>query len=257
VGVSGATVKGRVVPATESDVITGAKGSIHLTLSPTSPAEQWPTDIITAAESGNPLYRAQVDPDGSFIFYGIPPGDYDYSAYLYRGNINSLASGALKITAPETNVADLKLHHTGVSPVGKSVPSQLGKTFDGKPIQTSDFANKYIVLVIWETQTGSFDEHRPSIEKFAQSLQPNPRVALLSLNTDTQFSSSDGIHIRPSKMPGPGWIQGYLSTADTSLSTDFDTSNSPAIAIISPEGKILTIGVKGAELGDRLRALMK
>src|SRR5207302_5266725 len=57
VGATGATVKGRVVPASDADAITGAKGSIHLTLSANSPADEWPTDIATAAESGNPLYR--------------------------------------------------------------------------------------------------------------------------------------------------------------------------------------------------------
>src|SRR5204863_20030 len=75
---------------------------------------------------------------------------------------------------------------------------------------------KYFVVVIWDSQTGDFNQHRPAVEKFAQTYASDSRVALVSINTDPQFSGSDGIRVRPSRMQGASWIQGYQSTADTS-----------------------------------------
>src|SRR6185437_2085556 len=162
------------------------------------PADQWPASIADATAAAAPHYSTGIRADGSFTMPSIPADNYEYCTLCYTKGSEFAASGVITVEAGDgaIDLGNIQYVRAGLKP-GDAAPPTLGRTFDDKPIRTTDYAGKYIVAVLW----GSFSSHNDpqfgDLDKLATTLASDKDVALLSVNIDDADLMMEGVHRKP------------------------------------------------------------
>lgn len=257
----GVTIIGRIVPATPADAMPSPRVQLLLTNSFDLPADQWPARLGDAMAISRPTFGATCTPDGSFSIPAVPPGTYAYWAVARSGELEAAVSGTLDATGqPDGSTLDLgTLRYTrqDIARIGHPMPPELGQTFDGRPICLTDHAGKVIVLAVWDSCSGQADPVLPYLNSLGDAYIDNPRVALLSINTDPVSCGMVGIPKRPATLDSPTWIRGYVSTADQAQVARLGAERWPAILVVGADGRLVARDVPPATLADAVANVLR
>jgi RNA polymerase sigma factor (sigma-70 family) len=219
------------------------------------PARNWPTDWSAEKRLPLPVYR--FEGSSRFKISGVQLGKFHYEALFGEKPLFFRASGILEIHADQVNATvDLgNLVCVPVPPikVGDEVPDVLGHTLDEAAISRRDFAGKYVLVVLWDTDPRFSKTPLPLLSDLSKQFAGNSRVALVALNLDA-IDSEDG-PVRPGAIAFPSWINGYVSPWDPSLIYKLVTRR-PSVFIIGPDGNLVARDVTPTEIAATLGRLM-
>ena len=111
--------------------------------------------------------------------------------------------------------------------------------FDGKPHKLSEFRGKYVLLDIWGFWCGPCRRELPYIREAYKRYQPR-NLEVVGLNTDRSFTI-DGMKksLTEHQMT---WTQAQYDSVKEFMSTGLRISSWPTTFLISPDGKILSMG---------------
>jgi RNA polymerase sigma factor (sigma-70 family) len=250
----GATVIGILTPVDGESIRTGG---FRLTPLLETPARNWPVDPSKEIKLPSPLY----DFEGAdhFKITGVLPGKYLYEAVFGEKPNYFRASGDLEVRTEDIDTTiDLgKLTCRPIRPIeiGQPAPDVLGHTLDETPIALRDFAGKFVVGVMWDSDPRESETPLPLLEDFGKEFAGNPHVALLGLSLDANDSANGIIVSRPGTLAYPGWMNGYVSQRDRALIFEL-VRDRPSIFIIGPDGKLLARDVPPKEMAATLKGLM-
>lgn len=257
----GAAVAGRAQPASkEDDFGSTARGWAVLAKRATRSAADAPDSLIDAGREAAPVYRAGVRADGSFTFAGIPSGEYEVSVTLSAGASGyATGSGCANIAEHATNVQldPIIYRRLGSATPGAPAPREWGKRFDESSISIDEFKDRWSVLVVWDSCSGTAEDALPALDALAKEYATDKRVALVSLNQDRVSCGMIGVPVKPTTLEHPAWQRGYISLADQSVVSALGARELPHIVIIDPHGNFAAVAVAPASLAATLAELMR
>jgi thiol-disulfide isomerase/thioredoxin len=193
--------------------------------------------------------------DGSFQCADVPAGAYQLRIQLQEspeqggGPLASLTTN-FTVTADAGAALALNLGTVAVPPPvnlkpGDTAPLFATKTVDGHSLKLADFKGRYVLLDFWATWCGPCVAEMPNLKAIYEKHAQDSRFAMISLSLDAQpaqpidFARKNGIR----------WTQGFLGDGDTSpVPGLYGVTGIPAIFLISPDGKIIDVGLRGPEI---------
>lgn len=119
--------------------------------------------------------------------------------------------------------------------------------FDGKKHKISDYRGKFVLLDIWGFWCGPCKKELPYIRE-ANRRFTSRNLVVLGLNTDEDFTI-DSMR-KALNDSGMNWTHGQFSSVVDFLRTGLRVHSFPTTFLISPEGKILSMGRAGRDEPD-------
>jgi len=123
--------------------------------------------------------------------------------------------------------------------LGREFPEFSFTDFDGKKHKISDYQGKYVLLDIWGFWCGPCRKELPYIRE-ANHRFTTRNLVVLGLNTDQDFTV-DSMK-KALNENGMNWTHGQFSSVADFLRTGLRVHSFPTTFLISPEGKILSMG---------------
>jgi thiol-disulfide isomerase/thioredoxin len=90
--------------------------------------------------------------------------------------------------------------------VGKPAPAIEGVDFDGKPLKSSDYKGKVVILVFWGTWCGPCMAQVPHERELVERLKGQP-FALLGVDCEQDKATARAVMARE-RMTWPNWFDG-------------------------------------------------
>jgi cytochrome c biogenesis protein CcmG, thiol:disulfide interchange protein DsbE len=135
--------------------------------------------------------------------------------------------------------------------VGDNVPKIQMVTFDGKPINTSDYAGKVVVLNFWASWCKPCEQEAASLQEAYQTLDPSGKVVFLGLAyVDTEPNSLSYL-----KKFGITYPNG--PDLRTTVSQMFRIRGVPETYIIDPNGKLAYAQIGPFESTDQIVSIIQ
>jgi len=135
--------------------------------------------------------------------------------------------------------------------VGDKVPNIQMVSFDGKPINTSDYAGKVVVLNFWASWCKPCEQEAAALETAYQSFKPSGDVVFIGLAyVDTEPNSL-------------GYLQKFGITYPngpdlrTSVSQMFRIRGVPETYIIDPNGKLAYAQIGPFDSSDQIVSIVQ
>ncbi|CAN5435188.1 hypothetical protein BH10ACI3_BH10ACI3_23890 [soil metagenome] len=123
--------------------------------------------------------------------------------------------------------------------MNKEFPDFNFTDFDGKKHKFSEFRGKYVLLDIWGFWCGPCRRELPYIREASRRFEARG-LAIVGLNTDEDYtidSMKKGL-----KEAGMTWTQAQFTSVVGFLKDGLRVNSYPTTFLISPEGKVLSIG---------------
>jgi thiol-disulfide isomerase/thioredoxin len=141
--------------------------------------------------------------------------------------------------------------------IGKEFPEFTFSDFDGKKRKFSEFRGKYVLLDIWGFWCPPCRKELPYIRE-AHKRFGSKNLEVIGLNTDADYTI-DSMK-KALKDNGMIWTQAKFESVVEFLSTGLRINSFPTTFLISPDGKIISMGraerkepdLRGADLLDSL-----
>ena len=136
--------------------------------------------------------------------------------------------------------------------VGDVVPDFTAATFSGGTIALSSLRGRYVVLDFWATWCGPSIANPPSLGQFHDTVQADPRVAIVGLNLDDDHTQAEQF-LDARKLP---WTQAYLGgrvAANDDILARYAVSFIPTYILIGPDGKLIHRGDQFEEIAKILK----
>jgi thiol-disulfide isomerase/thioredoxin len=111
--------------------------------------------------------------------------------------------------------------------------------FDGKKRKFSEFRGKYVLLDIWGFWCGPCRQELPYIREAHRRFQGR-NLAVIGLNTDPDFTV-DSMK-KSMNDNGMNWTNAQFTSITDFLRVNLRVTSFPTTFLISPEGKVLSIG---------------
>jgi RNA polymerase sigma factor (sigma-70 family) len=250
---SGATIIGNLAYGDATEVRTGG---IRLTPLIETPARDWPVDA--SSENTLPLPNYDFQGGAHFQITGVVPGKYLYEAVVGTNVSFQRFTGELEVHTEDIgktiDLGTLVCRSVAATQIGQRAPDVLGRTLDETPIALADFAGKFVVGVMWDSDPRASAEPAQLLESLSNQFVDNPKVALLGINLDA-IDAVSGLVTRPAVLSYRGWTNGYLCRRDMDLVLQV-LRHRPAIFIIGPDGKLLARDLSAAQTIATLQRIM-
>ncbi len=136
--------------------------------------------------------------------------------------------------------------------VGKTVPSFSAEDVQGKPVRSSDFRGKYVLIDFWATWCGPCVAELPRLQAAYQSYHADG-LEIVGVSLD---ESKDAV-LEFARARKVTWPQVHNAGASSDLVQAFGVSAIPATYLIDPQGTILRIDLRGQALEDTLARIFR
>jgi RNA polymerase sigma factor (sigma-70 family) len=204
-------------------------------------------------------------PDGTFAIDGLRPATYliEGSAEPISNNGNP-ANGAPArppeiswyFSVPESEPRSLDIGPVSAAipdrpslRIGQVMPDLTATTLDGKPFSLKDCRGKWVLLDFWGTWCGPCVAEEPTLKDAYDGWSRDGRLLIVSASVDdTREQVAKEVAAKQLN-----WTQLVLGSRDqTDVPQRFGVEGYPTILLISPEGKLVESGDRGAMLRDVL-----
>ncbi|WP_422930333.1 redoxin domain-containing protein [Singulisphaera sp. PoT] len=172
-------------------------------------------------------------------------GEYHVARKIYQILLDRFGESAALRQKVKDELARLDM-------VGKPAPSVVAHDVDGKPLNFADYRGKYVLIDFWATWCAPCIVELPRVqEAFKKFHGQGLEVVGVSLD-ETKPAVLDFVKAR-----GIPWRQVHGATAGGDLVEAFGVSSIPATFLISPDGNIVRIELRGANLEPSLAKILK
>ncbi|MDF2516001.1 MAG: hypothetical protein K0R59_1297 [Sphingobacterium sp.] len=139
--------------------------------------------------------------------------------------------------------------------VGQPAPEFEQTTADGRSLKLSDFRGKYVLLDFWASWCGPCRAENPHLVKIYKQFQ-GPAFEILGISLDKPGKKDNWI--KAIEQDGLKWPQvSDLKGWQNSAAQLYGIQAIPQNYLISPEGKIVGVNLKGKQLTEKLAELIR
>jgi peroxiredoxin len=136
--------------------------------------------------------------------------------------------------------------------VGKPAPAVRVKDLDGRELSLAEYRGKYVLVDFWATWCEPCVEELPNVRAAYEAFRTRGfEIVAVSLDETPQPVAE---FARGQKLP---WRQVHNATCDGDLVAAFGVASIPATFLIGPDGTIIRLDLRGAELTKALASLLK
>lgn len=128
------------------------------------------------------------------------------------------------------------------------------ETLDGEPVQLSDYAGKWTLVVFWASWCSPCRREIPHLKELYDTYGSREDFMLIGLSLDeTEGPLKTLVH-----NTGIRWPVVRLGAIEQQLFSEvFGVKSIPHFALLSPDGKIHANGIKGRKLDRELERLLQ
>jgi thiol-disulfide isomerase/thioredoxin len=214
--------------------------------------------------------RPVLHKDGSIAITGLASGVYDLTSFAQPvPGAPDQSSTAQPVTQPgkpprldwlfavpdsqptvvELGTVAAVASQTPVLQVGQVVPDLDSTTLDGKPFHLKDLRGHWVLLDFWGTWCGFCIAEEPTLKDACEGWTTDGRLTMVSASVD-DTPEQVRKHVAEKQL---SWTQLVLGMRDkTQIPQTFGVDGYPTIMLISPEGKLIEIDLRGGFLRDAL-----
>lgn len=138
--------------------------------------------------------------------------------------------------------------------VGNEVPDITIPLIDNKSIRLADFRGKYILLDLWASNCEKSMQERANLKGLYDVIKDKQdKFVIISLSLDD--NKEEWINtIKNNALEETGWIHGCDTTGKTIKF--FGAENTPRMILIDPEGRAISLDIKGDELIEKAELIL-
>ena len=179
--------------------------------------------------------------------------DPDLAADAYR-SFGKLLSGN---DNPEIAAMGAKMDGAArrVGLIGKPMPLK-GTFLDGTPLDWAAYSNKAVLIQFWATWCGPCREEIPNILRNWE-LYHDRGFEVIGVNCDDERSQLEGF-LEQNKLPWKNLFSDDPNAVgmDNPMATHYGVMGIPALILIGPDGKVVSLAARGRRLSEHLEKLL-
>lgn len=220
---------------------------------------------VEEARAKRPMFTAEIEDDGTFVFEDIEPKWYQLSVAIMHpaaegepsrnlARAYAMRQFIIKDTEQPCQAGTLTLELKNVLMPGDSAPAWTATTYDGGEIKLADFRGQFVLVDFWATWCGPCKGEIPNLEAVYEEYGGD-RFKVVGLSIDKTIDLPKTFH---EEHPS-AYLQGFLGIGDRYLKIReaYGIQGIPSIWLIGPDGKIVARDLRGEAVRKAVREALR